>query len=145
MTSFDPAPASRPPEADATPPTGRQHVVRSTRMSRVWSEIILFALVLLVLLIFILQNGQRVKVSFLGAHGHLPLAVAMLLAAVAGALLLAIPGIGRMVQLREGGRRHRNAEGQIPPPARVPPAQVPPALDCAGDARHAPDDVADPK
>lgn len=85
--------------------------MRSTRTSQVWSAVVLFALVLLILLIFILQNGQRVKVSFLGSHGHLPLAVAMLFAAVAGALLVAIPGIVRMVQLRRVARRHRGADG----------------------------------
>jgi putative membrane protein len=92
--------------------------VRPTRMSRAWSAMIFFAFVLIVLLIFILQNGQRVKVSFVGSHGHLPLAVAMLFAAIAGALLVAIPGIGRMIQLRRVVRR--NAD--ISPPAQPVPA-----------------------
>jgi uncharacterized integral membrane protein len=100
-----------------------QHVVRPTRLSRAWSAIIFFAVVLVLLLIFILQNGQRVKVSFLGAHGHLPLAVAMLFAAIAGALLVAIPGIGRMVQLRRVARRHRVADAQAPVP--VAPSSAP--------------------
>ncbi|MBL7490596.1 DUF1049 domain-containing protein [Frankia sp. AgB1.9] len=126
MTTVDPVPDPRPPEPAVTPPVVQQHVVRSTRTSQVWSAVILFALVLLFLLIFILQNGQRVKVSFLGSHGHLPLAVAMLFAAVAGALLVAIPGIVRMVQLRRVARRHRDADLQIPPPAQAPPAQVGP-------------------
>lgn len=96
-------------------------------MSRAWTEVILFALVLLILLIFILQNGQRVKVSFLSFHGHLPLAVAMLLAAVAGALLAAIPGIGRMIQLRRVARRHRYDDARTGPQGQVPagPAQAP--------------------
>jgi len=34
--------------------------------------------------VFILQNTQSVEVSYFGAHGHLPLAVAMLLSAVGG-------------------------------------------------------------
>lgn len=110
MTTTDPSPDPRPPETGTTQPALRQHVVRSTRTSRTWTAVILFALVLILLLIFILQNGQRVKVSFLGFDGHLPLAVAMLLAAIAGALLIAIPGMGRMVQLRRVARRHRTAE-----------------------------------
>src|SRR6185369_10433025 len=88
----------------------RQHVVRSTRTSRTWTAVILFVFVLILLLVFVLQNGQRVKVSFLGFGGHLPLAVTMLFAAIAGALLIAIPGIGRIAQLRRIARRHRNAE-----------------------------------
>jgi len=35
-----------------------------------------------------------------GAHGHLPLGAALLLAAVLGALLVIIPGTGRILQLR---------------------------------------------
>jgi uncharacterized integral membrane protein len=109
MATTDPAPDPRP-ETNGTQPAVKQHVVRSTRTSRTWTAAILFALVLILLLVFILQNGQRVKVSFLGLDGHMPLAVAMLFAAIAGALLVAIPGMGRMFQLRRVARRHRNAE-----------------------------------
>jgi uncharacterized integral membrane protein len=90
--------------------------VRPTRTSRTWTALILFVLVLIFLLIFILQNGQSVKVSFLGADGHMPLAVSMLFAAAGGALLVAIPGVGRMVQLRRVARRHRTAEATSPTP-----------------------------
>jgi uncharacterized integral membrane protein len=62
----------------------------------------------LFLLIFILQNGQRVKVSFLGIDGQLPLGVALLLAAACGVLLVAIPGTGRILQLRR--RAHRRSK-----------------------------------
>ncbi len=82
-------------------------MVRSTRTSRAWTAAVLSALVLVLLLIFILSNGQRVKVSFLGAEGNMPLAVAMLFAAAAGALLVAIPAAGRLFQLRRTARRHR--------------------------------------
>ena len=57
------------------------------------------------LLIFILQNGQRSDVSFLGAHGNLPMGVALLLAAVFGVLLGALPGTARVIQLRMLDRR----------------------------------------
>jgi uncharacterized integral membrane protein len=52
-------------------------------------------------LIFMLENGQRAEVSFFGAHGHLPMGVALLLAAVFGAL----PGTARIVQLPALGHR----------------------------------------
>jgi uncharacterized integral membrane protein len=87
-------------------------VVRSTRTSRAWTATVLFALVLILLLIFIVSNGQRVKVSFLGAEGNMPLAVAMLFAAAAGALLVAISAAGRMLQLRRTARRHRTAHAR---------------------------------
>jgi putative membrane protein len=57
--------------------------------------------------VFILENTKRVKVSFFGASGHLPLGVALLLAAVAGALVLAISGAARVLQLRRGVRKRR--------------------------------------
>ena len=34
--------------------------------------LVLFAVVLLLLLVFILENSQRVDISYFGAHGHLP-------------------------------------------------------------------------
>jgi hypothetical protein len=44
--------------------------------------------VLSVLVIFIVQNARAVRLSFLGAHLQLSLAVALLLAAIAGAAIL---------------------------------------------------------
>ncbi len=70
----------------------------------------LAAVVLLLLLVFILENGQRASISYFGAHGHLPLGVALLLAAVAGVLLVSIPGTVRIIQLRRTARRHRKLD-----------------------------------
>ena len=72
------------------------------------------ALVLLLLLIFILENSQTVDIAYFGAHGHLPLGVALLLAAVAGILLVAIPVAGRIYQLRRTAKR-RHREAAAPP------------------------------
>ncbi|MCM3925458.1 LapA family protein, partial [Frankia sp. AiPs1] len=105
-----------PTSPTAAPGTGRRPAsgrgrraerghIPVTRTSRVWTTLVLFALVLILLLIFILQNQDDVKLSYLGAHGSIPLAVAMLFSAVAGALLVAIPGVGRMIQLRKVARR----------------------------------------
>jgi lipopolysaccharide assembly protein A len=63
------------------------------------------AIVLIVLLVFILENTQSVKISFFGASSHLPLGVALLLAAIGGALLVGIIGAARIVQLRRHVRR----------------------------------------
>jgi uncharacterized integral membrane protein len=83
----------------------RERVPRS-RTGGVWVAVVVAAVVFLLLLIFILQNGQRAQVSFLGAHGHLPIGVALLLAAVFGVLLVALPGTARIIQLRMLSRRH---------------------------------------
>ena len=61
--------------------------------------------ILVVVLIFIIQNAHAVDISFLGAHVRLSLAVALLLAAIAGALLMAAAGTARITQLRRIMRR----------------------------------------
>ncbi|MBK5307488.1 MAG: DUF1049 domain-containing protein [Frankiaceae bacterium] len=75
-----------------------------TRVSGVWIATVGFAVLLLLLAIFLLQNGQRVQVSYLGIHARLPLAVAMLLSAVGCALLVATAGVARVLQLRHATR-----------------------------------------
>jgi uncharacterized integral membrane protein len=79
--------------------------VPRSRTGGLWVAVVLFALVLLLLLIFVLENGQRAEVAFFGMHGHLPQGVALLLAAIFGILLVALPGTVRIVQLRMLGRR----------------------------------------
>lgn len=102
-------------------PAGRGRAPRS-RIGGVWGSLIAAAVVLLFLLIFVLQNGQRVELSFLGAHGTLPMGVALLFAAVFGVLLVALPGTARIIQLRMAGRRGPDRAGPIeerqPPPSR---------------------------
>jgi lipopolysaccharide assembly protein A len=63
--------------------------------------------VLIVMLIFIIQNANAVSINFLGAHLRLSLAVALLLAAIAGALVMAAAGTARITQLRRIMRRSR--------------------------------------
>ncbi len=98
--------------------------VPRSRMGGVWVALVVAAVVFLLLLIFILQNGQRAQVSFFGAHGHLPMGVALLLAAVFGVLLVALPGTVRIIQLRMLG--HRRGTAIAEPPAASPPAASPP-------------------
>jgi uncharacterized integral membrane protein len=100
------------PQRQAPREVPPQHVVKRTRIGGTWVASALFALVLLLLLIFILENGQRVNIGYFGAHGHLPLGVALLLAAVLGVLLVVIPGTGRIVQLRMVARRHRRIDAR---------------------------------
>jgi uncharacterized integral membrane protein len=90
------------PTERAVPP-GK--VPQRTRVSGIWVASIAAVVVLLLLLIFILQNGNRVKINIFGANPTLPLGVALLLAAVLGALLVALVGAARVVQLRHTARR----------------------------------------
>jgi uncharacterized integral membrane protein len=72
------------------------------------------AAVLIVVLIFIIQNAQAVNISFLGAHLRLSLAVALLLAVIAGALIMAAAGTARITQLRMIMRRDRRRQQPAP-------------------------------
>jgi uncharacterized integral membrane protein len=91
--------------------------VERTRVGGLWVVLVLSALVLLLLLIFILQNDQRVQISFLGLDGNLPLGVALLLASVFGIMLVAIPGTGRILQLRHAARRRAQQTRSAPRPS----------------------------
>ncbi len=84
-----------------------------------------FAVVLLLLLIFILQNGATVQVSYLGAHGRLPLGVAMLLSTVCGVLLVVLAGAARISQLRTTARRHRRIDARRAAAVPAVPAASP--------------------
>ena len=75
------------------------------RISGVWVALTLSAVVLVFLLIFIVQNNVDVPIRFLGMAGTLPLGVALLFAAALGVLLVAIPGYGRILQLRRALRK----------------------------------------
>jgi uncharacterized integral membrane protein len=89
-----------------------QHRIKRTRTGGIWVAVAFFAVILLLLLIFILQNNTEVGVSYLGMHGHLPLGVALLLAAVCGVLLVVLAGTARISQLRATARRHRRLDAK---------------------------------
>jgi uncharacterized integral membrane protein len=114
---------------DSNPPA-----VPRSRMGGLWVAAVVFALVLLLLLIFVLENGQRAEVSFFGARGHLPMGVALLLAAVFGVLLVALPGTARIVQLRMLGHR-RSTHHAAARPAASP---FPSSSDDASEQQNAP-------
>jgi uncharacterized integral membrane protein len=78
-----------------------------TRISGVWVAVVVATILLIFLLIFILQNLDPATVHFLGISGSLPLAVAMLFSAIAGALLVALVGGARILQLRKENRSSR--------------------------------------
>ncbi len=104
------APPGQTARPAAQPPP--EHAVKRTRLSGLWVAVGFFAVILLLLLIFILQNSQKVGISYMGAHGHLPLGVALLLAAVCGVLLVVLAGTARISQLRATARKHRRADAR---------------------------------
>lgn len=88
--------------------------VRTTRSSAWWVGLIIAAVLLVLLLIFIAQNSPHVTVHFFSAHGQVSLAVALLLAAVAGVLLIAIPGTARIMQLRRALKQNAGVPTRYP-------------------------------
>jgi len=100
-------------EPDRVPPQDElqamEQRVRRTRVSATWVGIIISTVVLVLLLIFILENLRDVKVTYFGATGQLPLGVALIFAAIGGALLVAMVGVARLNQLRLNARQRRRA------------------------------------
>ena len=135
-----PAASSRPPESapGGTVPQGGApadagvplllHKIRRTRTGGVWVAMACFAVVLLLLLIFIVQNDRTVGISYLGAHGHFLLGVALLLAAVFGVILVVLPGTARIIQLRIAAHHHRRANARHAAAAQEADAPGPPPV-----------------
>jgi lipopolysaccharide assembly protein A len=94
------------PPPPATAPGGRRRL--PTRISSMRTGLIVGVLALVVLVIFVIQNARAVQVNFLGADVRLSLAVALLIALIAGALLMAAAGTARITQLRRAMRRDRH-------------------------------------
>ncbi len=94
-----------PVEPDASPAPTSHARIKPTRISGTWVAVIVAIFVLIFLLVFILQNLTDVTIHFLGGAFTLPLGVALLFAAIAGALLVALVGAARIMQLRRQTKR----------------------------------------
>lgn len=95
------------PVTDAPPPaTG------STHAGRMWASLALATALLALLIIFIAENSRSVTISFLGAHGHISLALALLIAAVVGVVVALLAGTARILQLRWEVRRVRRSNAE---------------------------------
>ena len=101
-------------QADA-PQRSTEDLLRRSRTSSAWIAIAVFAVLLLLLIIFIAQNTQSVAITFLGWSGHAPLAVSLLAASLVGIVLTLAAGSLRIVQLRRRIRRERRVGADEPP------------------------------
>lgn len=105
-----PAPESRPTvqrAEPAPPPASKAVPTRVTRAAVIWSAVAVSLAVLVLLIIFFIQNQDMVSVKFLGWEGRLAQGVAFFIAAVGGGILVAIAGGARILQLRRTERRRR--------------------------------------
>jgi uncharacterized integral membrane protein len=85
--------------------------VRRGRVSAIWVGLIAAAVFLILLVIFIAQNLVTVSIHFLGLSAHVSLALTILISAITGLLIAAVPGSIRILQLRRALKRNT-------PPAR---------------------------
>ena len=110
-----PEPAAARPDTSAAdgpdapaPSAGldRHGRVKRTRASGLWVGLITAAVLAIGFLVFIVQNYEKVSIEFLGFEGRLSLAIALLLSAIIGALVVAVPGAVRIGQLRRALRKN---------------------------------------
>ena len=95
----------------APQPASGRDPLRASRAGRAWAAVVALAVVLVLLVIFIAQNTRSVTVSFLGWEGNTSLAVALLIATVAGLFIAAVAGSLRILQLRARVRHDRKRRG----------------------------------
>jgi uncharacterized integral membrane protein len=102
------SPSGTSPSGTSPSGTSPSGPVSGTRTSAAWLGICLAAVILVVLIIFLLQNTSSVDVSFLWMHGRLPLSIALMIAAVGAALLTMTVGVARITQLRRRFRQNHH-------------------------------------
>jgi uncharacterized integral membrane protein len=73
--------------------------VPRARAGVAWLGICTTAVIVVVLVVFVVQNTRSVEITFLWMHGRVPLAVLLLVATV---------GTARIAQRRRPSRTHRN-------------------------------------
>ncbi|MCK4176152.1 hypothetical protein [Aciditerrimonas ferrireducens] len=107
-------PAGRAEEPPAEAPSGQAAEpegatpgteVPITKTATTWAVVAGALVVLVVVLVFILQNLHDATTQFFSAKWTIPLGVDLLLAAVLGGLVVALVGTLRILQLRRLARR----------------------------------------
>ncbi|WP_427171094.1 lipopolysaccharide assembly protein LapA domain-containing protein [Arthrobacter sp. 92] len=86
-------------------PAGEERHV--TRAGMVWAAVATALVVMVLLIVFILQNQEYVQVKYFGLEGAVPLGIALFIAAVGGGILVAVAGAARIIQLRAVAHRRR--------------------------------------
>ncbi|RAX18626.1 DUF1049 domain-containing protein [Pseudarthrobacter sp. AG30] len=97
-----PAPSAGTEKAAAG---GRTPESKVTRAGVIWAGVVASLILLILLIIFILQNQEQAMVQFLGFEGSVPLGMALFIAAVTGGVLVAVAGGARILQLRATAHR----------------------------------------
>ena len=94
--------------AEQSPEQQPRHF-EATRTSRAWWTLGLGLVVLLLIVIFMAQNGSHVAVKFLWLKGNISLGIALFASAVMGGLTVLLLGAARMLQMRRQAKRAHRA------------------------------------
>jgi len=103
-------------DGTSTPPAGKsagksagngEPKRQVTRAGMIWAAVASALVVLVLLIVFILQNQELVQVKFFGLEGAVALGIALFIAAVGGGVLVAMAGAARIIQLRAAEHRRR--------------------------------------
>ena len=105
--SYSPGEPVTPAAGTTTAPRAGAPERKVTRTGVIWAAVVAALVLLILLIIFILQNQELVLVKFLGFEGSVPLGMALFIAAVTGAVLVAVAGGARILQLRRNAYRSR--------------------------------------
>jgi putative membrane protein len=110
---------STAPAAPAKETQRRVH--KPSRTSWAWGTLILGIILGIALVDFLAQNTRSVRIEFFSASGQIPIAVALLVAALAGGAIVLIVGAARIGQLRH---RLRKSPAQPASNASAPVSQT---------------------
>jgi len=106
QASSDPQPTyASPPPQGTEPRRGRSLF---TRASAAWVAVGSALFLLVLMIVFMLQNPTPIAFHFLGLTVSLPAGLAMVIAAVGGGVVVAVAGSARIVQLRKDAREGRD-------------------------------------
>ena len=93
------------PPGPSIEPSRAEYAPQLTRAGAVWAAVAAALFLLVLLIVFILQNTVHVQLHYFGLAGSLPLGMALLIASVGGGIVVAVAGGARMTQLRRSARR----------------------------------------
>ena len=96
----DTAPRTTTKKPAMKSPATPAHPVKGSFAGGTWIALIAGALLLIVLLVFIMQNQNQVDLVLFAWNFRFPAGIGFLLAAIGGALIMALVGGVRMFQLR---------------------------------------------
>jgi uncharacterized integral membrane protein len=82
-------------------------------VSWAWVSLVVGLVLGIALVDFLVQNSHSARIEFFSVSGRVPVSVALLAAALAGAAVVVVVGIARMFQLRRGlpARRSSGTQG----------------------------------